>query len=698
MARAEIDFDNRRKRRATRKLREELAQINENFEELFDSLIGDGGAVSSVNGQTGVVLLDPDTASFADTTTTNKWFSQTERDKLAAVPLIEDSGSAIVSVLNTEIGSDVWQSGGSAAVSFFTRAAFVSGLAGLSALEDGDVVYAAGLGYFKSTGATDISDLPDFLPCFPITTAHFGAKYDVTVSGTTISGTDDAAAINAALAYAGSIREATRFANKKGSGAEVWQLGPSRIDSGIEIRKHGVSFVGVNNSRSALVPTFTTGTVLYIGGTDPFNEVNSTDNKIGNVFVSRLGLWGPGGTSNTRSGIVIDRGLAHLSELDIQNQYRSVEFRASEKGCRLTNSYITYGDSGGYPAGSTGIKITRREVHSSDAQGRLDSTDGLYYDFCTSIYLDNLQMNNVTGFGWEVVVDVDTTDGLYASNCHFGMGKDAIVRFKGSQSNLPILNVQFANCFADDDGGVNTAFSYLFDSGSLNNIKDVQIYGGEMNGGSTAAVKVDNALVEGLIISNCPITNGQLHGVWVNAGSHIKVVGCGIKNNNLSAGVGNGINITGGSDIQIESCDIYGSAYRGVSMTGGTNVRLRGLEISDTSSLAIYSELAATAYTVTNCKSDKTKNVASAATTSIPLEHRGAILTGGTTVVNIDDVTTGGTSSFDERELVLGFATNTTVTHGTGNIILKAGSDFAGTTTNALRLAYIASVSKWVEV
>lgn len=86
-----------------------------------------------------------------------------------------------------------------------TRADFVSAVGGLS-VPDGGIIFADGLQYKASSGATDISDLPGFLPNGDVFVEHFGAVGDATrpsVSSPTnpIGGTDDTSAFEACRDY-----------------------------------------------------------------------------------------------------------------------------------------------------------------------------------------------------------------------------------------------------------------------------------------------------------------------------------------------------------------------------------------------------------------------------------------------------------------------------------------------------------------
>ena len=78
-----------------------------------------------------------------------------------------------------------------------TRALFAADVLAGKTWQVGEVVFAGGQMYQKTSGATDISDILGWLPYVDISTAHFGSVGDGVA--------DDTGAINAALDYAFSI-------------------------------------------------------------------------------------------------------------------------------------------------------------------------------------------------------------------------------------------------------------------------------------------------------------------------------------------------------------------------------------------------------------------------------------------------------------------------------------------------------------
>ena len=95
---------------------------------------------------------------------------------------VRDAGSVIVATKPSE--------GGSLPTEYDTRAELVTALPSLS-LQDGEIVWAAGLAYRYSDGASTISDLPNLEPVLPLNVKH----WNVTGDGST----DDATGLTEAM-------------------------------------------------------------------------------------------------------------------------------------------------------------------------------------------------------------------------------------------------------------------------------------------------------------------------------------------------------------------------------------------------------------------------------------------------------------------------------------------------------------------
>ena len=138
---------------------------------------------------------------------------------------------------------------------FSTRANFVTNVATLTGLSDGSVVSAAGLMYYKSTGATAISDLPGWLPFRDVWVEHFGATTVASRSQANASSANNAPNIQAAIDYI-----ATTF----NGGIIRFSQKYYRITTSIVVATDHIHLKGVGSSQTVLFATNFEGPVVYI--------------------------------------------------------------------------------------------------------------------------------------------------------------------------------------------------------------------------------------------------------------------------------------------------------------------------------------------------------------------------------------------------------------------------------------------------
>ena len=138
---------------------------------------------------------------------------------------------------------------------FSTRANFVTNVATLTGLSDGSVVSAAGLLYYKSTGATAISDLPGWLPFRDVWVEHFGATTVASRSQANASSANNAPNIQAAIDYI-----ATTF----NGGIIRFSQKYYRITTSIVVATDHIHLKGVGASQTVLFATNFEGPVVYI--------------------------------------------------------------------------------------------------------------------------------------------------------------------------------------------------------------------------------------------------------------------------------------------------------------------------------------------------------------------------------------------------------------------------------------------------
>lgn len=149
---------------------------------------GSGGTVSSVNGETGDVVLDPD--DLDDTSTANKFASAAQLTKVDGVETgatADQTGTEIVGLIDTELGSAGWQTVSVPAERTITSGSGLTGGGDLSA----DRTLALDAPSLASLALADSATQPGDLA----TVATTGAYAD-------ISGTPSLAAVATSGAYA----------------------------------------------------------------------------------------------------------------------------------------------------------------------------------------------------------------------------------------------------------------------------------------------------------------------------------------------------------------------------------------------------------------------------------------------------------------------------------------------------------------
>ena len=172
-----------------------------------------------------------------------------------SLTLPPDDGVALQFLQTDGSGVTTWASQPGSTYHFNTRAAFVAGLAGFAAVADGTVVSAAGDLYRKSTGATNISDLPDWLPYNEVWVEHFGA---VTVAGranANVSSIDNTDAIQAAIDYVTTVFW---------GGPIYFRDNYYRVEGLLKIQQRGIYLHGRGDQETYLFADHTLGPVLQI--------------------------------------------------------------------------------------------------------------------------------------------------------------------------------------------------------------------------------------------------------------------------------------------------------------------------------------------------------------------------------------------------------------------------------------------------
>ena len=373
---------------------------------------------------------------------------------------------------------------------------------------------------------------------------------------------DSTAAINLAIAAASVFRGPAQFA----SSGRVWfPRGAYVTQGGHRVQAHAVLLEGEGRGNVGVFNQDPTVDTFYFGLANPQNN-----EKIFGAGIKSMQLWQEGADPAQGAHINLDRAAAFLGQdLNLFNHYEGVRFAGTGESCRLDHVDITQGsNTTALQTGSTGLKITRREVDSTDPLAVEDPNDpGVFYTEPNSIYLDNMNIRS-NGFGAQFCVDVDALDGLYANgNHHWGFADTAILRFRQSQQNLGINNVRTGGVFFD---GQDTDYGIFYQRNP--NLTENTVLSHEHVGAQLGGFNRSGVLIQGEQ-SNRPrriaFNGGEIKGAEgiamdIQAGKGISTQGMHFFNNSGPAD----IHARGGSDL----------SFMGNVHHGGPNI---GLQTSD---------------------------------------------------------------------------------------------------------------------
>ena len=137
---------------------------------------------------------------------------------------------------------------------FTHRSAFVRDAHKLVERKDGTVVSAENYFYLKSSGATSIPDLPDWLPFNDAWVGHFGTVTTAGAANTDRSNVDNTAAIRAALDYIKLV----------GGGYLYFGRGYYRVTAPLVVRSTGTFLIGAGDKKTYIFADHTLGPILQI--------------------------------------------------------------------------------------------------------------------------------------------------------------------------------------------------------------------------------------------------------------------------------------------------------------------------------------------------------------------------------------------------------------------------------------------------
>lgn len=397
----------------------------------------------------------------------------------------------------------------------------------------------------------------------------------------------------------------------------------------------------------------------------------------------------------------------HIVRVRALNHYQNILLNG-----RISNTHITDCTTNGGEkittapaAGSAQLRIQRAQTENNGTAIQ-DPADNLWYDEPNETMVTGCNFRNNSNAdpssvrGSEHGISIGACDGFYMTGGHVMGGSITCLHYRPEQSNLPLVSAQFAGVHFDPKREASTYGIWYQASGLTigGNMARHEYVGCSVTQCVNDLFRCDENLRK-LTWSGGGFAISGRYGVVLTAGRdlefgnfYIQSVGLDTPQEAFSAqGVARDVIVNG---------LIVDNAFRGVRVAGDA----RGVvvsdcivhDITDTTAYAAYyfSQTLTDEVKLSNCRSEKGQNVASAATLQLPVEHDMIFITGNTNISDIDVDPAGGSSVYQDRVVTLIFGGALSVL-STGNLFLNGGL-FAATANSTLTLRY--RTGTWHEV
>lgn len=594
--------------------------------------------------------------------------------------------SSLLSTNRIISGGAVTDAGGLAVNISAITAILSNQLVTISAIT-GQAVNAASSGelpnwiYLSSAGAVTVSVTPpsgSFIPLSLVDTDTSDilrladlrpvAARDVYPSSTTVSvkmfgavgngTTDDTAAFQAAVDYVSTA----------GKGIVLVPAGVYLLTDTITVSHNNVSIRGESLNTVTIYHTGDYGDTFYFTG----NEVAGTLTQ--NVEISGIYIIT---TTATTNGAAV-----HMSGISIGI---IKDIRISEGfGGLLLESYTA--------SRIENIRMDSYGVGADTYNGRygmyFGANDAYAHPSCGGVFIDTFNLrSSLSANMFDSVLYIDSSDGLWFNNGHFGNGTTANITIDNAYPVNDVNNlVFFDNVMCDEGIGHGVRFKGSTSIGRNILFTNCSFKGGS-SGGYYGIYAESGALFYNVGFSNCTIVEYSRHGVLIDSSTFNKIsfTGCTVCGNGVySAGVFSGyrfqsasnISVTGGysghNNVTMASTtQAYGASFTGTN----TNICFYGVDLRGNSAGATNDILSGTSFK--GCHTDA-KTIASAATITPPAAADEFFISGSTTITNI-------TADDSLRKITLVFNGTLTV-QNSGNIGMA--SAFSATPGSVLSLIY----------
>ena len=507
---------------------------------------------------------------------------------------------------------------------------------------------------------------------------------------TTPGTTDMTTAIQTVVSLAG----ITVASGVLGNGARVSLNGTYNITSPILMIHDGVWVVGSGKNSTKIINNTTNDYTFKIGSATP------TTAKLRGCGIKDMVMDYNSADPTAGAHILVDYvKKITLDNLHLRDHFRGIEILGVDEGVRVTDCDIEQGtNTSAVQAGSAGIFIGRREVTVADGNSVLDAADGKYYVEPNSVYISNANILSISsGFGYQDGLSIDSCDGIYISNSHIQGGTRSAVDIHAVQANLGLGNIIATGVFVDD---VNTTYGiyYRNNAALLTNLVQYHTWSGlTVRGFDSIGILIDEDVNDIVFDGGCVRGSGS-EGIYIQDGDGYTISDFYFVGNNGDVGTKSNIKITDANNISIATCTFNGG-YRGIFLNGATDqVTIQGCEFRNqtdtTEHDSLYLGQTGVDVKISNCTSDLTDVVASAADILLSPEHDVINVTGTDGIANIDaNAETGGNSGFKDRVVTLTFADALTFTDG-GN--LKLAGNFTTSAEDSITLGFRAG--NWYEI
>jgi hypothetical protein len=459
-----------------------------------------------------------------------------------------------------------------------TRQDFVDVVSDLDLL-DGTIVFADGLQYRASSGATDISDLPGFVPVDP-NVKHWGATGD--------GSTDDTAAFQAAANYGGPIQVTAgtyMLDTVTCSGKVNWSLEP---DATVKLRAGADAIKPIFDFTSAAAgSSFDGGTVdgnrdslkaEYNGYADADNiwcgirALDVDDFSFSDVTFQNhitMGFWTQGNRVFGRSIRVKDSGkIAQIKKCHHSNFTNVTGSGIGNDGLDVYQHATEIRQSNALT-----IRDFKLSDFNPDATGREPQPEAFAFELCEDLTVDGLVADGFIGTsssGKEIGIYFDTCSGTVSGCKSFGFTQGLIANTcEDFLIVAPILDGEFTD--RTQGGGLTIKGTGLSDQSqgvlSSNGRSNSPGFNVRVMGGVVrrfyegASYRGKSSLFDGLTIEGCVSNSVAMLDADTNSffpaqtpiTPSLTMSNCIIKNN------GKGIRARDLATMRLQNCEIRGN-------------------------------------------------------------------------------------------------------------------------------------------